>query len=82
MLAVQSSAPADRWSASAAAPRCSMREFKEVRIDLVDESDDIRRCFSEEKLQEPMMKTGRAIERSAIVSNLSGFEHAPTASGP
>ena len=29
-----------------------MREFKEVSIDLIDESDNIRRSFSEEKLQE------------------------------
>ena len=29
-----------------------MREFREVSIDLIDESDNIRRSFSEEKLQE------------------------------
>lgn len=29
-----------------------MREFRELQIDLIDESDNIRRSFSEEKLQE------------------------------
>ena len=29
-----------------------MREFRELSIDLIDESDNIRRSFSEEKLQE------------------------------
>ena len=29
-----------------------MREFREVSIELIDESDNIRRSFSEEKLQE------------------------------
>ena len=29
-----------------------MREYKEMSIDLIDESDNIRRSFSEEKLQE------------------------------
>src|SRR5581483_7012842 len=29
-----------------------MREFKEVSVDLIDESANIRRSFSEEKLQE------------------------------
>ena len=29
-----------------------MREFRELQVDLIDESDNIRRSFSEEKLQE------------------------------
>ena len=29
-----------------------MREFRELSVDLIDESDNIRRNFSDEKLQE------------------------------
>ena len=29
-----------------------MREFRELSVDLIDESDNIRRSFSDEKLQE------------------------------
>src|SRR5688572_21221582 len=37
----------------------TMREFRELSVDLIDESDNIRRSFSEEKLQELSASIGQ-----------------------